>query len=70
MTLRIKPSSRISFSTPVTLLFLSTSNNSLSVDFRMTAANNKGARIPAILLQSPIMLIRRAADSIGPSMVT
>ena len=44
--------------------------SSLSFAFRIRAANMSGEIIPATLLQIPMMLIRRAALSIGPIMVT
>ena len=44
--------------------------SSLSVTFNINAANMSGETIPANLLHIPIILIRLAALSIGPIMVT
>src|SRR5664280_2583968 len=44
-------------------------NNSVSVGLSITAANNNGAIIPAVLLQTPIILILCAALSLGPIIV-
>ena len=45
-------------------------NSSLSSAFRISAAKMRGEMIPANLLHIPMILIRRAALSIGPIMVT
>ncbi len=44
-------------------------NSSVSVGLSMAAASNNGAMIPAVLLQTPIMLILCAALSCEPIMV-
>ncbi len=47
----------------------SRAKRSVSVTLKTTAAKTIGARMPAPLLQMPIRLMRRAADSAGPSTV-
>ena len=69
MTLRINPSKTTSFSASLKAPTFNCSNITLSDDFNIIAANINGAIIPANLLQIPMMLIRLAALSIGPTIV-